>query len=78
MTKHKKRVSGELRQICPAIWIPVNEKGGNSGGKVVSVGPSSLVNEKDGSSIGVEVPPGVEVVAAGEIVDKFLGTRSPQ
>jgi hypothetical protein len=40
MTKHKKRVSGELRQICPAIWIPVNEKGGNIGGKanVVSVG----------------------------------------
>jgi hypothetical protein len=44
----------------------------NSGGKanVVSAGPSSLVNEKDGSSIGVEVPPGVEVVAVGEIVDK--------
>jgi hypothetical protein len=25
MAKHKKGVSGELGQICPAIWIPVKE-----------------------------------------------------
>ena len=72
-------IMDRLRFVGPSSLI--NEDGSSTGvqlqpgvGKVssanLSVGPSSLVNEKDASSIGVEVPAGVEVVPSGGIAEK--------
>ena len=55
----------EVHSISYAVGIRVGR-----GRKGVRSRRCSLVNEKGGSSSGVEVSPGVEVVVAGEIVDK--------